>query len=822
MPTPWSRRGFVKATGSAAAALGLPATASAMALTTSEPAHAASAAPTSSTAFESLRATWRGLILGSGFSPTAEPFASKLARLGKDAAAWRTTMLPAPGSLWPDMVWLDPDPDTDTESYTYSAQIQLTFQRLRSMAEAYAQPATGLTGDDALARDVVAGIRHVVTDVYHAGRARYGNWYNWQIGGPHALLDAATILYEHLDADLIATITEAVRAFVPDSAVASYTGTSTGANRVDLCRTIALSGLVGEDADRLALASRALSPVFPYVTSGDGLYRDGSFVQHTWVPYAGSYGADLFTGLSLLCALLAGSPWEITDPARENYFDAVERAWAPFLYNGLCMDAVSGRAVARGLPPGDPGGANDDHLRGHSIIASIVALGRAASPEQNARWRALTKGWIQRAYFSPPHTNPMLSVYKLAQLQNVVDDSSVKPLPEPVVHRLFPSQDRAVHRRREWAACLSMASDRIAHYEWGNGENLRGYHTGAGWLSWWGDDFANEQYSQTFWATVDPNRLPGITASRKRLADGQGGQWGAERPAVQWVGGTTDGTYAAVGQHLKGLASTLEARKSWFFLDEGIVCLGAGVTATDGEAVDTVIDNRRLGPAGTQALTVDGHRKPGAQGWTETLRDPGWAHIAGHGGYVFPAGGRITALREERTGRWSDIRTGSSTTPLTDRYLTLYVDHGIDPVDSAYAYVLLPGASAARTAAHAASTRGLLRTLANTSRAQGVHVPSLGVTAVNFWAAGTVGDLTVSAPCSVLIRHRADGTAVVCVSDPTRTLTTLTVTWRHRITAVASRPATVEQAIPGSRLTVTFGDLTAEAGATQKVTVRTA
>ncbi|MFF3303635.1 polysaccharide lyase 8 family protein [Streptomyces sp. NPDC002908] len=819
MPTPWSRRGFVKATGGAAAALGFPATASATVLTTSGPAHAASAA---SAEFESLRATWRGLILGSGFSPTAEPFASKLARLGRDAAAWRTTMLPAPGSLWPGMVWLDPDPDTDTESYAHSAQIQLTFQRLRSMAEAYAQPATGLTGDAAFAREVVTGIRHVVTDVYHAGQARYGNWYNWQIGGPHALLDAATILHEHLDADLIATITEAVRAFVPDSAVASYTGTSTGANRVDLCRTIALSGLVGEDADRLALASRALSPVFPYVTSGDGLYRDGSFVQHTWVPYAGSYGADLFTGLSLLCALLADSPWEITDPARENYFDAVERAWAPFLYNGLCMDAVSGRAVARGLPPGDPGGANDDHLRGHSIIASIVALGRAASPEQNARWRALAKGWIQRAYFSPPHTNPMLGVYKLAQLQGVVDDSSVKPLPEPVAHRLFPSQDRAVHRRRGWAACLSMASDRVAHYEWGNGENLRGYHTGAGWLSWWGDDSANEQYSQTFWATVDPNRLPGITASRKQLADGQGGQWGAERPAVRWVGGTTDGTYAAVGQHLKGLASTLEARKSWFFLDEGIVCLGAGVTATDGEAVDTVIDNRRLGPTGTQALTVDRHRKPGAQGWTETLSDPGWAHIAGHGGYVFPAGGRITALREERTGRWSDIRTGSSTALLTDRYLTLYVDHGIDPVDGGYAYVLLPGASAARTAARAASTRGLLRTLANTSRAQGVHVASLGVTAVNFWAAGTVGDLTVSAPCSVLIRHRADGTAVVCVSDPTRTLTTLTVTWRHRVTAVVSRPATVGQAVPGSKLTVTFGDLTAEAGATQKITVRTA
>ncbi|GJF22427.1 hypothetical protein SHO565_29910 [Streptomyces sp. HO565] len=459
----------------------------------------------------------------------------------------------------------------------------------------------------------------------------------------------------------------------------------------------------------------------------------------------------------------------------------------------------------------------------HSALQHIIDH-NASDPAQLGK-PSTSFGLVDDAMRSlgvPADLLPHGYLFGLAQLQSVVDDSSVKPLPEPVEHRLFPSQDRAVHRRRGWAACLSMASDRIAHYEWGNGENLRGFHTGAGWLSWWGDDYANEQYSETFWATVDPYRLPGITASQKRLADGQGGQWGAERPAVKWVGGTTDGTYAAVGQHLKGIASTLVARKSWFFLDEGIVCLGAGVTASDGEAVNTVIDNRRLGATGTHALTVDGRRRPGTPGWSETLTDPGWAHIAGHGGYVFPAGGRVTALREERTGRWSDIRTGSSTAPCTDRYLTLYVDHGTDPVDGTYAYVMLPGASAARTAARAAGARGLLRTLANSPRAQGVRVPSLGFTAVNFWAAGTVGDLTADAPCSVLVRQRRDGTAVVCVSDPTRTLATLTVTWRHPVTSVLSRPGTVERAVPGRDLTLTFGDLTAEAGATQKVTVRTA
>ncbi|NEE32251.1 hypothetical protein G3M53_43235, partial [Streptomyces sp. SID7982] len=70
----------------------------------------------------------------------------------------------------------------------------------------------------------------------------------------------------------------------------------------------------------------ALSPVFPLVTKGDGLYADGSFIQHTTVPYTGSYGSVMLGGLGLLFALLKGTTWEVTDPKRQVVFDAVENA----------------------------------------------------------------------------------------------------------------------------------------------------------------------------------------------------------------------------------------------------------------------------------------------------------------------------------------------------------------------------------------------------------------------------------------------------------------------------------------------------------------
>ncbi|MER7916087.1 MULTISPECIES: polysaccharide lyase 8 family protein [unclassified Streptomyces] len=804
MTTPWSRRGFLAVCSGTAAALGLG---------TSSP---ASAAPDE---FAALRATWRTLILGEGFEPTAEPFASRLAGLGATARQYLAAMSPVTGALWPDLPYADPDPDTDPESYVYSGNMSTSYTRLSTLAQAYAQPGTGLTGDTSLRDAVLTGLAHLHDDVYNAGQARYGNWWSWQIGAPQALLDACVLMYDALPAERLAGYLAAVDRFVPDSAVSDYSGTSTGANRVDLCRVLALRGVAGADAAKVALARDALSPVFPYVSSGDGLHADGSFVQHTWVPYTGSYGAVFLGGLGMLFALLAGSSWEVTDEHRTIVFDAVERAWAPFLYNGLVMDGVAGRAVSRGLSAGDPSGVQqDDHLRGHPILASIVLLGQGASPAENARWRALVKGWMRRDQYRPPLADPVLSLPNLARLKGVEDDPSVRALPEPAGHRLFPAMARATHRRPGWAASLSMADQRIAYYESGNGENPRGWHTGSGMLYWWGDTFANDQYSDAFWPTVDPYRLPGTTVSRKALADGAGGDWGAARPDVNWVGGATDGHRAAVGQYLKGLQSTLVAKKSWFFLDDTVVCLGAGISCADGTAVQTTVENRNLGAAGGAAFTVDGRTEPAGHPWSQTLPGTGWAHIGGHGGYVFPGGATVRALREAREGSWSSINTGGSTAVLSRTYLTMYVDHGTDPVNASYAYLLMPGASAARTRARSAD-RHWLTVSANTNDQQGVSVRSLGFTGVNFWFGGTVGSLTASDPCSVMISEKEDGTAVIAVSDPMLMRTGLTLTWRRPVASVVSAPATLASARTGKTLTLAFGDLTGTAGVTQLITV---
>ncbi|MFF5370808.1 polysaccharide lyase 8 family protein [Streptomyces sp. NPDC013187] len=725
--------------------------------------------------YDTLRRRWLGISLGTGYDPAAEPYAIRLAETGALARDLHASMAPAANSLWPGHPFDPP------------AGITLGYARLWTMTQAYVQQGTGSTADPALLTGILRGLDHLSTTVYNPATTRYGNWWEWQIGSPRLLMDITAALYEELGEARVRASCAAVDHFVPDSALGDYTGTSTGANRVDLCRSVALRGVLGRDPAKIALARDALSPVFPYVTRGDGLYADGSFVQHTWVAYSGTYGQVVLDGLGRLFALLAGSDWEVTDPDRQIVLDSVERAYAPLVHDGLVMDSVNGRAISRGhLTADDRKILRSDHFHGHQLIAAIALLAAGASPAERERWHARVKGWIERDTVSPVLTAPQFGVADLARL-HAIAASPVPAAPEPPGHHLFAAMDRAVHRGPGFTVNIAMASDRIAHYECGNGENPRGWHTGAGMVSWWAEG-TGDQYTDWFWPAVDWYRLPGTTVSTKRLADREGGEWGTARPDARWVGGTTDGRYAALGQHLKGLGSTLEARKSWFCVADAVICLGAGITCSDGVPVETVVDNRNLGASGTQRF----------------VKGPNWAHLEDHGGWIL-LGREPKALREDRTGAWSDINLGGTRERRTRRWQTLWFDHGTDPVDATYAYVLMPGASR-RAVARRATDRHWMSVLANDPGRQAVTVPSLGCTAANFWRAGTAGPLTASSAASVLTVVRGR-TATLCVSEPPRTGEPLEITWDRPVRRAGRVDETIEVLSTGRglRLRVTPG-----------------
>jgi hyaluronate lyase len=548
------------------------------------------------------------------------------------------------------------------------------------MALAYVTPGSPLRGDTALRADILAGLDAANTAAYHAGQRPHGNWWDWQIGTPQALLDTCVLIAP--PAELLDRVLAAVDHFLPDPRELyphRRVEESTGANRVDQCQVVAVRGVLGRSAAKLAAARDALPAAFSRVTEGDGFHADGSFLQHRTVAYTGSYGVGLLGGAARLLALLAGSPWQVDDPALDLLFDTVERSYLPLLWAGRMLDCVRGRAVVRPW--------TTDRDAGNDCLEALLRLAEVAPAAYAARWRAAVKGWLVRdpdgSFFVTPSIGRVAAGRALLR-------SAVSPAAEATGHVQFPAMARVVHRRPGWAYAIAMADRRIAYYECGNGENERGFHTGDG-MTYLYTDADPGQFTEGFWPAVDPYRLPGTTVDTTPLPDRAGGEWGDARPDTAPAVMASRGDIGVVGMDLQGPLSTLRARKAWFCLPDRVVALGAGIRCASGRPVETVVENRR------------------ASGFSA---GPGWVHLSGVAGYRYTGEVRI-----ERTD-----------------WVTVWFDHGTDPSDATYHYEVLPGATAERTAADPG-----VEVVANTPTVQAIRHGRL-LLAV-FHAAGEVAGL---------------------------------------------------------------------------------
>jgi hyaluronate lyase len=690
-------------------------------------------------------------------------------------------------------------PWDDLPLATASANVTSVANRLRAIALSRATPASALHGDDDAATAVAEGVRILCASAYREGQAEYGNWWDWEIGTSKSLGDTCVLLGSALPASTLDSVLSAIDFFVPDpKRMLDNTLDSTGANLVDLCRAVAVRGVLGRDDAKLTLASSSLAGVMDPVLVGDGFHPDGSFIMHTCVAYPGTYGEVLVKGMAELLRLLVGTQWEVAANERDRTVAAV-RDFAPFLHGGLMVDSVRGRALSRTAERD----ADDGFLLSVDVLSLAGALSDAATAQE---LRSLAKGWLARNTWRALTTRDPVQI---APVTSVLADDSVPTDPGAVGHFLFPDMERIAHRRPGWTFSLALNSDRVARYEFMNGENAKGWHTGDGMGQLYldGDPF---QYTVDYWPTVDAKRLPGTTVDTATPDPGEGGDNDhVPLTGTRWSGGVRLGEFGLASIDMTGFASTLTARKSWLFLDDAVLAAGSGIKATGGTAVETTVDNRRS----TARLTVNGLSSTGSG----THQHTRWAHLAGVGGYVFLGSlPTLHTVSEQRTGTWRDLNTGGPTAAVTQPYTTMWLDHGTDPAGASYAYLQLPTATFAATAARAVLPG--VEVVALTERAH-VFRAGQGLTAAVFFAPGSAAGITVDAPCSVLVQEHG-GELRVAVADPSRTSATVTVEIAKHgygaLTGEASEGLTVLSANP-PRLLAETG---ASHGATLTATLR--
>jgi hyaluronate lyase len=692
--------------------------------------------------FDTLRLYWQNYLIASGSSP---------ASIASTANNYWNTMNTNSSRtyLWSDLPF-----------GSVSANIVSTYQRLQAMALAWATPGSSLQGNTNLASTVSSGLDWMNANVYSTTATEYNNWFHWEISGPQALNNTAVLLYPALTGAQITNYNNAVDRFSPGGAGATY-GWMTGANTSDKVLVVTIRGILGKNSSKLATAQTNLSPVFLYVTSGDGFYTDGSFVFHSTIAYTGHYGLVLLGDIPKLVNLLQGSTWQITDPNLTNVYNWAINSFEPLIYNGVMMDMVRGRAASWSYET-----EADD---GSSTLSAFRQI----------------------AQFAPATT--------AAALTNFANSPR---LPAGQFH--FPSMDRVLALRNDFGFGISMSSSRIANYESINNGNLHGWFTGDGMTYLYTGSTDNE-FNGDFWPTVDPFHLPGTTVETNSHANSAGE---ATTTDQNWVGGAqVTNTYGVAGMSLHAWNTTLYAKKSWFMFDNEILCLGAGITCGGPAEVHTTAENRQLGTPITNHFTLNGVAMTPAIGWSSNL--PGatasWCALGGVGGYYFPAGAtNLQATFVSTSGSWSQINSGDSTTVYTDNYLKLWFNHGLLPTNATYAYVLLPGMNASSVSNYALNPD--IAILTNTANVQAVKKPALGVVAVNFWTNGinSADLMTVNNKASVITLEHSNSISVG-ISDPTQTnagATTVTLNRAASGLLTADSGVTVVQLAPQIKLTV--------------------
>lgn len=669
----------------------------------------------------------------------------------------------------------------DLSDTTNSNHITKSFERLLEMAKAYHLIGSKVNGSLDLMKDTVYGLDWMMENRYN--KTYYNNWWDWQIGSPQKITETMILVKDYITTSKIKDYVDIISFYVPNARDQWQGNTTkpgvivtktTGANRLDMCQVMIYKSILGKDSEKMQEASVDILPELKYVTSGDGFYTDGSIIQHGALPYTGTYGAILLSGIGKVNYMLEGTEWSLPKDKVEIIYDVIENSFEPLMYKGLMMDMVNGRSISRST--------GQDINNGEGIMKSIVKYYiPAATKEKSDELKGMIKHWIiENDAKNILQTTGDLEFKALAT--KIVEDKEVKSRGELIGNYNFANMDRMVHRRKGFIFGTSMYSSRTYMHEGNmNKENLKAFHTADGMTYLYNGDI--EQYSKGFWPTIDPYRLPGTTVDTLRLKDGAGGS--NVRGSQSWVGGSTiDGQYGATGMYLdkskdKDYDMDLKAKKSWFTFDDEVVALGAGISSTKGRNIETIVENRRLSDSGNEIFMVDGNIEISDIGDKNYKKEVSWAHIKGNKentdiGYYFPNKANVNVLREYRNGSWKDINGSQADEVEENNYLTMWVDHGVNPELDNYSYVLLPNKSAKEVKYY--NENPDVEVLANREEVQAVRENRLKITAANFWEDNqNIDFITVDKKSSVMIKE-GNGNLKVAVSDPTMKNDTIKVT----------------------------------------------
>jgi chondroitin AC lyase len=362
-----------------------------------------------------------------------------------------------------------------------------------------------------------------------------------------------------------------------------------------------------------------------------------------------------------------------------------------------------------------------------------------------------------------------LKTGRQAEFRALLDRTSNRSAPPLVGNRHFWRSDFMTHHRPPYYASARIHSRRLANTDGpANSEGLLSHHLADGCfvLMQHGNEYRD------IYGVWDWQRIPGTTIEQLPQLTGSPRRMGT----TTFVGGVSDGTCGLAACDFQ--RGGLKARKSWFFFDREIVCLGAGIECTSPFPVVTTLNQCAL--SGKVAVSQHGVLRELAPGEHKLHEfDFLWHDRVAYAGLEATS---LSVANRARSGSWHAANRRYEDRRETRDIFLACIDHGVQPGDAHYAYAVLPGLDAGEVARHLAQNR--IRVLANTQERQAVEHHELGLTAIAFYEPGTLTipaswEITVDQPCLLLVRTSGDDVRLTA-SQPGGSAERLRVELRHR------------------------------------------
>ena len=495
--------------------------------------------------------------------------------------------------------------------------------------------------------------------------------------------------------------------------------TGDGANTSDEALHYLYRACLTQNKATLDSAAKYLFEPIAITDGKEGVQVDGSYYQHGKQQAIASYGR-VFAGNSVNAAFyLRGTAYALPEDQLAILADYLKNTFLKTIRGSFYDFNVRGRGISR-----------KDSLS--SGMGGMVGKIKLFDPENAAHWDAST-----------------------------LRTSGKKPVDYGITasHNQYWKSGYTLHLRKAYTFSVQTASTRTLRTERGNNENILG--------KFLPDGATNIQRSGSEYANLMPiwewDKIPGTTS--RDYPDDNGAtvlkEWGIPG-TTKFVGGVSDGIYGVSCYDLN--YDSVQAKKAWFFFDREVVCLGAGIKSSTKENITTTINQAWLRG---DVVSSNGAQ---ANGKGEI-----WA-IHDSIGYIFPQGGNLEISSKAQTGNWYRINHFQSKTELKHNVFKIWLNHGINPQNASYQYVVVPGINAADLKKY---NRSMIQILKNTDELQAVKHTGLDMLQAVFYKAGTLAanglSLQVDQPCTVYIKDLSGKNPTLYIADPAQENATISV-----------------------------------------------